>query len=171
VIFSSKYDLAQRAQALPDLPEAIVHYQSFLASTLLRLAQGQTTLGNQTTRTVSRLRQLTLLCPSKTRIFREMTTSFGDKATLHLDFGRAFAEAGYPDLAIAEFNKASAKDPTLAEAHCCLGASYLLSIPCWSKARPSFAKARKLLQNSEALHLTGWMRSSCLDQPTRNRSS
>ena len=45
-----------------------------------------------------------------TRIFTEMAHGFGDKAAIHLDFGRAYAEAGYPDLAIAEFDKAIAKD-------------------------------------------------------------
>lgn len=62
------------------------------------------------------------------RIFGEMARGFGDKAAIHLDFGRAYAEAGYPDLSIAEFKKAIVKDPALPEAHYCLGASYLLSL-------------------------------------------
>ena len=62
-----------------------------------------------------------------TRLFREMSVGFGDKAGIHLDFGRAYAEAGDPELAIAEFKKAISLDPRLPEAHYCLGASYLLS--------------------------------------------
>ncbi|OJV43241.1 MAG: hypothetical protein BGO25_07675 [Acidobacteriales bacterium 59-55] len=61
------------------------------------------------------------------RLFSEMSAGFGDKAAIHLDFGRAYAEAGDPDLAITEFKKAIALDPRLPEAHYCLGASYLLS--------------------------------------------
>lgn len=61
------------------------------------------------------------------KIFSEMSATFGNKAAVHLDFGRAYAEAGNPDLAIVEFKKAIALDPRLLEAHYCLGASYLLS--------------------------------------------
>src|SRR5690242_5250074 len=61
------------------------------------------------------------------RVFSEMSATFGDKAAVHLDFGKAYAEAGNPDLAIVEFKKAIALDPRLPEAHYCLGASYLLS--------------------------------------------
>jgi len=61
------------------------------------------------------------------KLFREMSAGFGDTAAIHLDFGRAYAEAGNPDLAIVEFKKAIALNPRLREAHYCLGASYLLS--------------------------------------------
>ena len=61
------------------------------------------------------------------RLFREMSAGFGNTAAIHLDFGRAYAEAGDPDLAIVEFKKAIALDPRLPEVHYCLGASYLLS--------------------------------------------
>ncbi len=61
------------------------------------------------------------------RLFSEMSAGFGNKAAIHLDFGRAYAEAGDPDLAIPEFKKAIALNPRLPEAHYCLGASYLLS--------------------------------------------
>jgi tetratricopeptide (TPR) repeat protein len=81
------------------------------------------------------------------RIFAEMSSGFGDEATIHLDFGRAYAEAGYPELAIAEFNKAIAKDPTLPEAHYCLGASYLLR-----EGEEGFAKATKEFRRELALH-------------------
>lgn len=62
-----------------------------------------------------------------THLFSEMLTGFGDKASLHLDFGRAFAEAGFPEPAIAEFRKAVGSDPRLPQAHYCLGAAYLQS--------------------------------------------
>jgi tetratricopeptide (TPR) repeat protein len=61
------------------------------------------------------------------RLFSEMSTGFGNTAAIHLDFGRAYAEAGNPDLAIVEFKKSIALNPRLPEAHYCLGASYLLS--------------------------------------------
>jgi tetratricopeptide (TPR) repeat protein len=61
------------------------------------------------------------------RLFGEMSAGFGNTAAIHLDFGRAYAEAGDPDLAIVEFKKAIALNPRLPEAHYCLGASYLLS--------------------------------------------
>jgi tetratricopeptide (TPR) repeat protein len=60
-------------------------------------------------------------------LFAEMSKGFGDKAAIHLDFGRAYGEAGYPDKAIVEFEKAIARDATLPEAHYGLGASYMLS--------------------------------------------
>jgi tetratricopeptide (TPR) repeat protein len=60
-------------------------------------------------------------------LFAEMSKGFGDKAEIHLDFGRAYGEAGYPDKAIVEFEKAIARDETLPEAHYSLGASYMLS--------------------------------------------
>lgn len=61
------------------------------------------------------------------KLFNEMSAGFGNTAAIHLDFGRAYAEAGNPDLAIVEFKKAIALNPRLPEAHYCLGASYLLS--------------------------------------------
>jgi tetratricopeptide (TPR) repeat protein len=61
------------------------------------------------------------------KLFSEMSRGFGNTAAIHLDFGRAYAEAGNPDLAIVEFKKAIALNPRLPEAHYCLGASYLLS--------------------------------------------
>ncbi|MDW5266519.1 MULTISPECIES: tetratricopeptide repeat protein [Acidobacteriaceae] len=61
------------------------------------------------------------------KLFNEMSAGFGNTAAIHLDFGRAYAEAGNPDLAIEEFKKAIALNPRLPEAHYCLGASYLLS--------------------------------------------
>jgi tetratricopeptide (TPR) repeat protein len=60
-------------------------------------------------------------------LFAEMSKGFGDKAAIHVDFGRAYGEAGYPDKAIVEFEKAIARDETFPEAHYSLGASYMLS--------------------------------------------
>jgi tetratricopeptide (TPR) repeat protein len=82
-----------------------------------------------------------------TRVFNEMIRAFGDKAAIHLDIGRALAEAGYPDLAIPEFDKAISKDPTLPEAHYCLGASYLLS-----QGDEGFPKAAKEFHRELDLH-------------------
>ena len=83
------------------------------------------------------------------RVFGEMTHGFGDKAAIHLDFGRAYAEAGYPDLSIAEFKKAILEDPTLPEVHYCLGASYLLSLgeAGFAKALDEFHRELKLNPN------------------------
>jgi len=83
------------------------------------------------------------------RVFGEMTHGFGDKAAIHLDFGRAYAEAGYPDLSIAEFKKAIVEDPSLREAHYCLGASYLLSLgeAGFPKALDEFHRELKLNPN------------------------
>ena len=50
-------------------------------------------------------------------LFAEMSKGFGDKAAIHFDFGRAYGEAGYPDKAIVEFEKAIARDETMPEAH------------------------------------------------------
>lgn len=61
------------------------------------------------------------------KMFKEMSEGFGNTAAIHLDFGRAYAEAGNPDRAIEEFRRAIALNPRLPEAHYCLGASYLLS--------------------------------------------
>lgn len=64
---------------------------------------------------------------SASNVFAEMAASFGNNAKLHLEFGKAYGEAGFPDLAIGEFKKATTLDPHLPEAHYCLGASYMLS--------------------------------------------
>jgi tetratricopeptide (TPR) repeat protein len=63
-----------------------------------------------------------------TTIFEEMRASFGDTAPIHMEFGRAYAEAGYPEHGIEEFKKAIAKDDKLAGAHYSLGAAYLVGL-------------------------------------------
>ena len=61
-------------------------------------------------------------------IFNEMLAGFGDTPAIHMEFGRAFAEAGYPEHGIKEFKKAIAKDDKLAGAHYSLGAAYLVGL-------------------------------------------
>jgi tetratricopeptide (TPR) repeat protein len=63
-----------------------------------------------------------------TKIFDEMLAGFGDTAEIHMDFGRAYADASLPDQAIQEFKKAIAKNDTLPTAHYSLGAAYLQSM-------------------------------------------
>jgi tetratricopeptide (TPR) repeat protein len=65
---------------------------------------------------------------SAAKIFAEMQASTGETSAIHMDIGRAYGEAGYPDQAIVEFKKALAKDSTLPGLHYSLGASYLLSM-------------------------------------------
>jgi tetratricopeptide (TPR) repeat protein len=62
------------------------------------------------------------------KVFTEMLTAFGDSAQLHMEFGRAYAQYGFPEQAILEFRKAIAKDPKTPGAHYSLGASYVLSM-------------------------------------------
>jgi tetratricopeptide (TPR) repeat protein len=59
-------------------------------------------------------------------LFAEMQSSFGDTASIHMSFGRAFAEADFPEQAILEYRKVIAKDDKFPDAHYSLGASYLL---------------------------------------------
>jgi tetratricopeptide (TPR) repeat protein len=63
---------------------------------------------------------------STAKLFAEMQAGFGDTAAIHMDFGRAYGEADYPEQAILEFRKVIAKDDTFPGAHYSLGASYLL---------------------------------------------
>ncbi len=62
------------------------------------------------------------------KIFAEMLTGFGDTAELHMQLGRAYADASLPDQAIQEFKKAIAKNDKLPTAHYSLGAAYLQSM-------------------------------------------
>jgi tetratricopeptide (TPR) repeat protein len=61
-------------------------------------------------------------------IFNEMEQSLGDKAALHMQFGLAYGNAGFPEDAAQEFHKTIAEDPKFPGAHYSLGASYLLSV-------------------------------------------
>jgi tetratricopeptide (TPR) repeat protein len=62
------------------------------------------------------------------KIFAEMLAGFGDTAEIHLNFGRAYADASLPEQAIQEFKVATAKDDKLPTAHYSLGAAYLQSM-------------------------------------------
>lgn len=59
------------------------------------------------------------------KVFQEMLQGFGDTSELHLQFGQAYATRDYPELAIAEFKKAIAKNDALPHAHYSLGAAYM----------------------------------------------
>ncbi|MGB7190766.1 MAG: tetratricopeptide repeat protein, partial [Acidobacteriaceae bacterium] len=61
------------------------------------------------------------------RIFSEMESSFGDKAVIHMEFGRAYAGSDFPGKAVAEFKKAIGENDHLPEAHYSLAAAYLAS--------------------------------------------
>ena len=65
---------------------------------------------------------------SAAKIFARMEELTGETAAVHMDIGRSYGEAGYPDQAIAEFKKAIALDNTFPGAHYSLGASYLLGM-------------------------------------------
>ena len=84
---------------------------------------------------------------SAAKIFTEMLASTGDTAAIHMDIGRAYGGAGFPEQAIVEFKKVLAKDATLAGAHYCLGASYLLSM-----GEIDFPKAAAEFHKELALH-------------------
>ena len=61
-------------------------------------------------------------------VFEEMRAGFGDSPAIHMEFGRAFAEAGYPEPAIKEFKKVLAQDDKFPGAHYSLGAAYLVGL-------------------------------------------
>ncbi len=61
---------------------------------------------------------------SADQLFTEMLKAYGDHASIHLDFGLAYAESGYSEQAIVEFKKAIAEDRKLPGAHYSLGAAY-----------------------------------------------
>jgi len=66
--------------------------------------------------------------PHAARIFAEMLTGFGDSPEIHMDFGTAYAEAGYPEQAIQEFKKVIAENGKYPGAHYSLGAAYLVGL-------------------------------------------
>ena len=59
------------------------------------------------------------------KIFSEMLTSFGDTAAIHMYFGQAYGRSDFQDDAVAEFQKAIAKDDRLPGVHYSLAAAYL----------------------------------------------
>jgi tetratricopeptide (TPR) repeat protein len=60
-----------------------------------------------------------------TKIFSEMLASFGDTAAIHMYFGQAYGRSDFQDDAVAEFEKAIAKDDKLPGVHYSLAAAYL----------------------------------------------
>ena len=62
------------------------------------------------------------------KIFAEMQAGLGDSAGIHMEFGRAYAEAGYPERGIPEFEKAIEMNGKIPGGHYSLGAAYLLGL-------------------------------------------
>jgi tetratricopeptide (TPR) repeat protein len=62
---------------------------------------------------------------SAAKIFSEMLTSFGDTAAIHMYFGQAYGRSDFQDDAVAEFQKAIAKDDRLPGVHYSLASAYL----------------------------------------------
>jgi tetratricopeptide (TPR) repeat protein len=54
-----------------------------------------------------------------------MVAGLGDNALIHIYFGRAYSANDYPEQAMAEFQRAIAKDPLAAGVHYYLGLAYL----------------------------------------------
>jgi tetratricopeptide (TPR) repeat protein len=63
--------------------------------------------------------------PGAAKIFSEMLASFGDTAAIHMYFGQAYGRSDFQDDAVAEFEKAIAKDGKLPGVHYSLAAAYL----------------------------------------------
>jgi len=62
---------------------------------------------------------------SSSKLFAKMLAQFGNSAHIHMQFGLAFARADFSEQAIPEFKKVLAMDPSMRDAHYCLGAAYL----------------------------------------------
>ena len=61
------------------------------------------------------------------KIFAEMEASFGDTATIHLQFGQAYLNSDFQADAVGQFQKAIAKDDRIPGLHYSLAAAYLAS--------------------------------------------
>jgi tetratricopeptide (TPR) repeat protein len=83
--------------------------------------------------------------PHATRIFSEMVAGFGDSPEVHMDFGTAYAQAGYPEQAIQEFKKVIAANDKYPGAHYSLGAAYLVGLgdAANAEAAPEFREELK----------------------------
>ena len=79
---------------------------------------------------------------SAAAVFAKIVAGLGDTAEVHMEFGRAYGEAGYPEEAIVEFKKAIAKNSKLPFAHYSLGAAYLnrAGDSAFPLAEPEFRK-------------------------------
>jgi tetratricopeptide (TPR) repeat protein len=88
------------------------------------------------------------------KIFLEMLAGFGDSAELHMKFGSAYAEAGYPEQAIQEFKRVIASNGQLPGAHYSLGAAYLVGLgeAAYSEAVPEFRKEVEINPNDFYSH-------------------
>jgi tetratricopeptide (TPR) repeat protein len=80
-------------------------------------------------------------------VFAEMLTAFGDTALIHREFGRAYGGSDFQPEAIAEFQKAIAKDDKLPGVHYSLAAAYLAAYG-EAKTKEAEAELRKELANS-----------------------
>ena len=89
------------------------------------------------------------------KIFAEMLTSFGDKPEIHLEFGTAYANAGYPEKAVPEFQKTIAENSKLPGAHYSLGAAYMLGIgpQAYDQAAAEFQEELKISPRDYNSHL------------------
>jgi tetratricopeptide (TPR) repeat protein len=88
-------------------------------------------------------------------IFAEMLASFGDNSEIHLQFGSAYANAGFPEKAVPEFQKAIAENGKLPGAHYSLGAAYLLGIgpQAYDQAAAEFQEELKISPRDYNSHL------------------
>jgi len=88
------------------------------------------------------------------RIFAEMLASFGDSPEIHMKFGSAYAEAGYPEQSIQEFKKVISENDKYPEAHYSLGAAYLVGLgeAAYSEAVPEFRKEIEINPNDFYSH-------------------
>jgi tetratricopeptide (TPR) repeat protein len=89
------------------------------------------------------------------KIFAEMLASFGDNSEIHLQFGTAYANAGFPEKAVPEFQKAIAENGMLPGAHYSLGAAYLLGIgpQAYDQAAAEFQQELKISPQDYNSHL------------------
>lgn len=62
---------------------------------------------------------------SAARVFANILAQFGNSAHNHMEIGLAYARAEFSEQAIPEFKKVLAMDPSMRDAHYCLGAAYL----------------------------------------------
>src|SRR5437762_7184662 len=64
--------------------------------------------------------------PQATVLFDEMRASLGNTPELHVLLGQAYRQAGFLDLAVAEFKNALERDPGHAHVHAYLGMTYVV---------------------------------------------
>lgn len=88
-------------------------------------------------------------------IFAEMLASFGDNSEIHLQVGTAYANAGFPEKAVPEFQKAIEENSKLPGAHYALGGAYLLGIgpQAYDRAAAEFQEELKISPRDYNSHL------------------